>query len=121
MPKLQNKTSISHLLLLHGTLLLYVFASVFAKYAGNALNQKAMPLALLFLFLEFLFLFIYSYLWQQVLKRMPLNFAYTNKAICTIWTVIFAIFCFGESLTLQKGIGIFIVLVGVLLVVSDNE
>ena len=62
----------------------------------------------------------YSILWQQVLKRMPLNFAYSNKGVCTLWTCLFGILFFGESLTLGKAAGILVVLLGVWLVVTDH-
>ena len=66
-------------------------------------------------------LVIYSVLWQQVLKRMPLNFAYSNKGVCTLWTAVFGLVFFGESLTWGKALGILVVLIGVLLVVTDHE
>ena len=60
-------------------------------------------------------------LWQQVLKRMPLSFAYSNKGVCTLWTALFGVLLFGESITLGKAAGILVVLIGVLLVVTDHE
>lgn len=109
------------LLLLHGTLLLYAAVSVFAKLAGTALSQRDTPMTLWMLGLEFVVLAVYSLLWQQVLKRMPLNFAYSNKGVCTLWTCLFGLLFFGESLTWGKAAGILVVLVGVGLVVTDHE
>ena len=101
------------MLLLHLTLLLYSVVSVFAKLAG-------LP-TLVFLALEALTLLAYSILWQQTLKRMPLSFAYANKGVCTLWTALFGLVFFGESLTWGKALGIAVVLVGVLLVVTDHD
>ena len=112
--------SFSRFVFLHGTLLLYAVSSVFAKLAGNALYAGETMRTIVYIGVEFLLLGIYAILWQQVLKRMPLSFAYTNKAICTLWTVLFAIFCFGETLTLAKAIGVIIVLVGIGVVVSEK-
>ena len=108
-------------LLLHLTLLLYSVASVFAKAAGNSLGVKNLTGIVVFLALEMLALAAYAVLWQQTLKRMPLSFAYSNKAVCTLWTCLFGLIVFGESLTLGKALGILVVLAGVWLVVSDHE
>lgn len=109
------------MLLLHGALLLYAIVSVFAKLAGIQMAQAQLWPTLLFLGLEAFALLVYSVLWQQVLKRMELTFAYSNKGVCTLWTALFGLFFFGESLTLGKAVGILVVLAGVLLVVTDHE
>ncbi len=108
-------------LLLHATLFLYAIASVFAKSAGLNLSGRAMTAVVIFLGLEAVTLGVYAMLWQQTLKRMPLSYAYSNKGIVTLWSCLFGLLFFGESLTLGKGIGIVIVLAGVYLVVSDHE
>ena len=107
--------------LLHGTLLLYSGVSILAKYAGIHLEAGRQTQVLLFLGLEFLALLIYTLLWQQVLRRMPLSFAYSNKAVCTLWTYLLGILLFGESLTWGKALGLLVVLAGVWLVVTDHD
>ena len=109
------------MLLLHGTLLLYAVCSVFAKLAGNQMADENLWLTLVFLGLEAFSLLVYSVLWQQVLKRMPLHFAYSNKGVCTLWTVLSGVLLFGETLTIGKAVGIVVVLIGVMLVVTDHE
>lgn len=113
--------SCKNLFLLHGTLLVYAVVSVFAKLAGLRLADGQSAQALWFLALEVLALGVYSILWQQVLKRMPLNFAYSNKGVCTLWTALFGLILLGETLTLGKALGILVVLCGVALVVTDHE
>ena len=108
-------------LLLHITLLLYAVVSVLGKYAGVNLAIRETTLGIVFMALEFLALGVYAVLWQQTLKRMPLSFAYSNKGVCTLWSCLFGLLFFGESLTWGKAIGILVVLVGVWLVVSDHE
>ena len=108
------------MLLLHATLLLYAVVSVLGKIAGLHLALKETTAALLFLGLEFGTLAVYAVLWQQTLKRMPLSFAYSNKAVCTLWAYLFGLLFFGENLTWGKGIGLAVVLAGVWLVVSDH-
>ena len=109
------------MLLLHGTLLIYAVVSVFAKLAGSRMADADHLLTFVFLGLEVFTLGVYSILWQQVLKRMDLNFAYSNKGVCTLWTALFGLILFGETLTLGKAVGICVVLIGVLLVVTDHE
>ena len=107
--------------LLHGTLLLYSVVSVFAKLAGIRMAEANWTLTLVFLALEAFTLLVYSVLWQQALKRMPLSFAYSNKGVCTLWTALFGVLLFGETITPGKAVGILVVLIGVLLVVTDHE
>lgn len=121
-----EKTAAAHVsspdfLLLHGTLLLYAVVSVFGKLAGNSMAINDLQPTLLFIGLEFLALAVYAVLWQQTLRRMPLSFAYSNKAVCTLWSCLFGLLFFGETLTWGKAIGLAVVLAGVWLVVSDHE
>ena len=116
-----TKPNLNSMLLLHGTLLIYSVTSVFAKLAGLQMGEGSWPAAVAFLGLEVLALAVYSLLWQQVLTKMPLHFAYSNKGICTLWTALFGLIFFGESLTWGKALGIAVVLIGVLLVVTDHE
>jgi multidrug transporter EmrE-like cation transporter len=116
-----GKVPLNALLLLHGTLLLYAVVSLFGKYAGVNLAAGQTAPALTFLGLEFAALVVYAALWQQTLKRMPLSFAYSNKAVCTLWSCLFGLVFFGETLTWGKAIGILVVLAGVWLVVSEHD
>ena len=116
-----TKPSLKNMLMLHGTLLIYSLTSVFAKLASLQLGAGSWPALLAFVGLEILALGVYSILWQQVLKRMPLSFAYSNKGVCTLWTALFGLVFFGETLTWGKAVGILVVLTGVLLVVTDHE
>ena len=116
----KSSVSLQAFLLLHGTLLLYAVVTVLTKLASGYLSQANWPMTLLFLFFSVAALGAYSILWQQVLKRMPLNFAYSNKGVCALWTCLFGILFFGESLTLGKAAGILVVLLGVWLVVTDH-
>lgn len=116
-----NGTKARDMLLLHGTLLLYAVVSVFAKLAGLRMASEETGATLVFLALELLTLVGYSLLWQVTLRRMPLSFAYANKGVCTLWTALFGLLLFGESLTWGKALGIAVVLIGVVLVVTDHE
>ncbi|MEG0742774.1 MAG: EamA family transporter [Clostridia bacterium] len=117
----QPAARVPNALLLHGTLFLYAIVSVFGKLAGLRMAAQEQSATLFFLGLEFLTLLVYTVLWQLVLKRMPLGYAYSSKGVCTLWTCLFGLCFFGESLTWGKAIGIAVVLIGVWIVVSDHE
>ena len=108
-------------LFLHATLLLYSIASVFAKYAGLYRLMGRPTQTLVFVGLEFLALLVYTLLWQLALRRLPLSLAYSNKAVCTLWTILFGLVFFGEALTWGKAAGALTVLAGVALVVTDHD
>ena len=114
-----KKFDIKTYAVLHFILLLYSFVGVFMKLAF----QKAF-FSLQFLLLAglaVLFLGIYALLWQQVLKKLPLTIAFTNKAICIAWGMLWGALILGDSITWYKIVGSLIVFAGVVLVVSNNE
>ena len=63
----------------------------------------------------------YAIAWQQVLKHLPLITTYANKAVTTIWGIIWGFLFFGESISIQRVIGAIIVITGVYLVVTGDE
>lgn len=122
----KRKFDIKTFAVLHFILLLYSFVGVFMKFAFQKeaqANGEEFSLFTFFLFagLAVLFLGIYAILWQQVLKKMELTVAFTNKAICIIWGMLWGILFLGENITWYKIVGSLIVLPGVVLVVSSNE
>ena len=56
-----------------------------------------------------------------IIEKMQLTTAYSNKAICMIWTVLWGALFFHENITVWKIIGISIIIVGVILVVSSDS
>ena len=104
---------------LHFILLLYSFVGVFMKLAFQ--NDFLSFKFILFAGLAVLFLGIYAIIWQQVLKKMPLTVAFTNKAICIVWGMLWGALFLGDQITWYKILGSLIVFPGVVLVVSSNE
>lgn len=68
-----------------------------------------------------LILGVYAILWQQIMKKIPLNIAYANKAVTLVWGMIWGALIFKEQITLSNMIGAVIVLTGVLLMVTGGE
>lgn len=117
--KAKKKFDIKAFLLLHIILLLYSLCSVFSKLASG---QEFMSFYfILFYGLVLAVLGVYAILWQQVLKKMPLTTAFSNKAVVIIWGMMWGALIFSEQITWYMIIGSIIIFAGVVLVVSDYE
>jgi len=115
---MSNKSN-KNFILLHLILLFYSFAGVLSKLAAK---NDFMSLNFIFLYsIMIIILFAYAILWQRVLKKMPLTTAFANKAIVVIWGMIWGTIIFGETITKMDILGSVIVVIGICLVVSENE
>lgn len=114
-----NKTKIKYFIALHIELLLFSLGGVCTKMASQ------------YEFLSFWFIFfyglvilnlgVYAIVWQQIIKKLPLNTAYSNKAITIVWGILWGFLFFKEQITWNMIIGALIVIVGVVLVVRADE
>ena len=68
-----------------------------------------------------LLLGIYAVVWQQVIKRIPLNTAYANKAVIVVWGILWGALIFGERVKWNMILGAVIVICGVIMVVKADE
>ena len=57
----------------------------------------------------------YAVGWQQVIKRLPLTYAYANKAVTVIWGIVWGVLLFDEQVSPLKLLGALVVLAGVVL------
>lgn len=106
-------------LILHGLVFFLSLSGVLSKLASG---QPFLSLPFIGLYAAEIFvLFVYAILWQQVLKHMPLTVAFSNKAVGTVWSMLWGYFLFNEVITVQMIIGAVIVLAGVLVVVTSDE
>ena len=110
MDKLKN------IFFLHAIIFLYSLTSLCAKFASR-LAFFSLHWILLY-GLQIFILGVYAILWQQVLKRLPLNFAFANKSLTILWGMLFGIIVFKEIPTATNIIGGLIVLVGVVIMVT---
>lgn len=115
----KKKFDIKSFVLLHVILLMYSFCSVFSKLASE---QEFLSFTFfLFYGLVLLVLGLYAILWQQVLKKMPLTTAFSNKAVVIVWGMMWGALFFAEQITWYMIVGSIIIFAGVVLVVSDYE
>lgn len=101
------------LVALHVLLAVYSLSSVCAKLASG------------FEFMSFGFvgcyagmialLGVYAVGWQQIIKRLPLTYAYANKAVTVLWGIVWGVLLFREQVSALKLLGAAVVLAGVVL------
>lgn len=101
------------LVALHVLLAVYSLSSVCAKFASG------------FEFMSFGFigcyagmialLGVYAVGWQQIIKRLPLTYAYANKAVTVLWGIVWGVLLFHEQVSAPKLLGAAVVLAGVVL------
>ena len=104
--------------ILHLTLILNSTTGVVSKFAGRA---KFMSIR--FILLYFLLMMIcvsFAILWQQVLKRMSLTFAFMNRPITVIYSLLWGKFLFKEQVTPKMSIGAIVIMIGIVIGVSND-
>lgn len=104
---------------LHLILLFYSLSGICSKTASG--KQFLSFEFFLFYGLLLLIMLVHAVLWQQILKKIPLNIAYANKAVTLIWGMVWGAAIFKEQITLSNIIGAAVVLSGVLLMVTGGE
>lgn len=106
-------------LILNLILLFYSLSGICSKTASG--KQFLSFEFILFYGLVLFILTVYAILWQQVIKRIPLNIAYANKAVTLVWGMVWGAVVFKEHISFANIIGAVIVLAGVLLMVTGGE
>ena len=115
----ENTISLKQFLFVQFSVIIYSFCGVFQKYAA-----QREPLSLSFLFFyacSIGILFVYAFLWQIVLKKIPLTMAYSNRAVAMIWTLVWSAILFREAIGWKRIIGAVIICVGVFFVTTDGR
>ncbi len=117
-----TKNKVKAYICLHLAIMLFSFTSVFTKMASNEYSAHGIYSVglYIFLFLMFLNCFVYALVWQKVIKNFELSIAYANKSVYLIWSQIWAVSIFHETLNIKNIIGLILVFIGVL-VVQENE
>ena len=114
---MENKLSLPTLLALQGAVILYSFADVTAKLASRYPFLSGGYL--LWLGAELLVLGVYAVCWQQIIKRVDISVAYANRAAAIVWTMLWAVLLFHETITLKNLVGVGILFAGIWMVNRD--
>lgn len=116
----KNKNNlIKNIIILQAIILGYTFATVIAKFASGEefLSFKFV----LFYGLEIFILGVYAILWQQIIKKFEISVAYANRAMALLWSIIWAVVFFHENITLKNVVGVVIVIIGTIIVNSNDK
>ena len=98
-------------ILLHIGLLIYSLSSIPSKLCSN---EKFLSWNyIFFLGIELVILFVYALIWQKVLKKVPLVFAYANKGITVVWGLLIGLVFFNETISIKNIIGAMIIVAGI--------
>ena len=111
--------SIKKIVILQMIIVIYCCSTVVAKFASAEAFSSTRFWILYGT--EIVILGIYALLWQQIIKHFPITIAYANRAIGLLWSVVFAVLIFHETITIKNIIGVIIVVIGTMIVNSDDE
>lgn len=106
-------------ILLHIELLLFSLGGICSKFASQ---HEFLSFWFIFFYgLVILNLGVYAIVWQQIIKKLPLNTAYSNKAITIVWGILWGFVFFQEQIKWNMLLGAAIVILGVIVVVRADE
>ena len=109
--KPEKSKSIIRIFILHIIPLVFSLSTVLSKLASG---EDFLSLRFCGFYAGIIVLLgIYAIVWQQLIKHLPLIFAYANKAVTIIWGLIWGYLLFSESITLNKVIGALVVIAGI--------
>lgn len=103
---------------LHLSIMIFSFSGVFSKFASH--HPMLSWGFILFYGADLLVCGIYAVLWQQFLKHIPLNTAYSNRMVTMIWSMLWGALIFHEPITLPMLIGTVVILFGLRMVVTSD-
>lgn len=107
-----------NIIVLQAVVIVYTLSSVVAKYASRE-EMFSLPF-FLFYGVEIAILGVYAILWQQMIKRFDLSVAYANRAMAILWSALWAVLLFHETLGVKQVIGILLVVAGTIFVNGEN-
>ena len=102
------------ILILQAVIVIYTLSSVVAKFA-TGIELFSFDF-FLFYGLEVFILGIYALLWQQMIKKFDLSIAYANRAMALLWSALWAIILFHDTLSGKQVLGIIFVILGTIVV-----
>ena len=113
---MKSKITIKDILWLQAIVMIYTLSGVTAKIASDK-----EPLQFILLYgVEIVILGVYAILWQQILKKFDLSIAYANKAIGIVWSMVWAVVLFDDTITWKNICGVILVVVGTIILNSDT-
>lgn len=102
--------------------LIYSMTGSLSKFASNFMAQYGLISWQVIITLGGIVgvLGIYAIFWQRVLKNIDLSIAYANKGVGILWTLVWSVVLFGESISMYNVLGIVVICAGVIVVTSHE-
>lgn len=117
--KQMKKTNKGVYILLHVLLAFYSLSGVLSKMSAQ---QKFLSLPFFACYGGMLaVLFLYALGWQQILKRLPLSVAFANKAAMLVWSMLYGVIFFHETIRWTQIAGCALAAFGVILFVNADR
>ena len=113
---MKNKSSF---VLMYMAFFIYSLSGIFSKLASKH-DFLSLPYILCFVGVIFILGF-YAILWQQVLKKLPLSIAMSNKPVVLVFGTLWAVLFLGETIDVKFFIGIVLIVVGLFVIGAGNE
>ena len=115
----KKKTKLKDICILQLVIAIYTLSTVCAKFASG---QEFMSFQfILYYVIEMMILGVYAIIWQQLLKKFDVSIAYANKAMGLLWSIVWAILIFNDTITIKNVIGVIIVIIGTIIVNNEDE
>lgn len=112
-----RRKTIKNIALLQGVVIIYTISGVMSKEASASGGDL---LRFLFFFgMEFVVLGVYAVLWQQMLKRFELSVAYASRSMAVVWSMVWAVVFFHDTITVQNIAGVLLVTAGTLVINTE--
>lgn len=106
-------------LILHLIFFIYSLSGVCGKEAAQY-PFLSLPFCLYY-GANLLLLFFYAAAWQQIIKKMPLMTAFSQKGTIVLWGMLWGKLFFHEAITTNKILGAFLVIAGILLFALEGD
>lgn len=104
---------------MHLMLMVYSLSNVCSKLAAG--ESFLTPRFCLFYGTAIILLGVYAVAWQQIIRVLPLTTAFANKAVTTVWGLVWGLLFFHEQITMGKVVGIALVVAGVVLFSTADQ
>ena len=115
----KKKTKLKDICILQIVIAIYTLSTVCAKFASG---QEFMSFQfILYYGIVMMILGVYAIIWQQLLKKFDVSIAYANKAMGLLWSIVWAILIFNDTITIKNVIGVLIVIIGTIIVNNEDE
>ena len=114
-----SKTKLVDIVFLQLSILILSLAGIFAKKA-SAVGFLSVEFITYYCLIIFI-MGVYAILWQQIIKKFELSVAYANKGTIIIWTFMWAVLFFQETITVNNILGAALVIAGIVLVFKDAK